>query len=337
MVGCRSLLTKFGLSLLSLLLIWLIGELVLGVFRSSPIILDETMGWKPGPNYRFSGEQLSVDGASYPTHVTQDARGFRQFGHLKTDKPKLLVIGDSFTQALQASDDRTYYAIIGQQLNMEVFAYGIGGAGTLQEYMAFDQFFDEISPDMILWQYCFNDFINNTYRLEFNSRINNNGMTRPYLEGETIVYRMPKPHPDFFSFMITHSRLLRTTLTQIYQIQAQNPDTVERDIAEMGADYPDFQEAYRVTHKIMTMVKQRAGARPVVAFDCDSSQPYHDAFREISADVDIYYIETIGQEIKDAQQNGQVVFAGDRAHWNEAGHALVGQAISRYLQEKVLN
>lgn len=336
-VVCRSFLIRSCLVLFPLVLICLVGELVLGIFRHSPIIVDDKMGWKPGPNYLFSGEQVSADGSSYSTHISQNESGFRQFGSLKTDKPKLLVIGDSFTQALAASDDRTYYAIIGQQLDMEVFAYGAGGASTLQEYIAFDQFFDEISPDLVLWQYCSNDFINNSYDLEFNSRINNNGMTRPYLEEGTIVYRMPKPYPELFSFFIARSRVLRFVLTQIYKIQAKNPDTVEREIATLGTAHPGFQKAYEITRMIMEKVKQRAGQAPVVAFNCDNSQPYHDAFRDISEELDIYYIEGIGDVISEAKQSGRTVLADDNAHWNETGHALVGETISRYLNDKILD
>jgi hypothetical protein len=60
------------------------------------------------------------------------------------------------------SDGDTYYAIIKRKLDAEVFAYGAGGFGTLQEYMILDRYVDMIHPSLILWQFCLNDFITTT-------------------------------------------------------------------------------------------------------------------------------------------------------------------------------
>jgi len=62
----------------------------------------------------------------------------------------------------QVSDEDTYYAIIKRKLDAEVFAYGAGGFGTLQEYMILDRYVDMIHPSLILWQFCLNDFITTT-------------------------------------------------------------------------------------------------------------------------------------------------------------------------------
>ena len=102
------------------------------------------------------------------------------------------MIGDSFTHATAVSDDLTYHALLAQLLDVEVFAYGAGGYGTLQELMILDRYIDIIRPDVILWQYCANDFINNDNELERLSLVNNNGWVRPYLQKGQVQLLSPK-------------------------------------------------------------------------------------------------------------------------------------------------
>ena len=59
------------------------------------------------------------------------------------------------TQALDASDDQTYFSIAGKILGSTVFAYGCSGYGTLQEYMILDRYIDEIRPDHIEYAHVF--------------------------------------------------------------------------------------------------------------------------------------------------------------------------------------
>ena len=114
-------------------------------------------------------------GVPYSVRRSQKQYGFRKFGDPSSTKLKMLVIGDSFTHATAVSDDRTYHALLSKILDVEVFAYGAGGYGTLQEY----RYVDLIKPNIVLWQFCINDFINNDNELELLSWVNNNGRSGP--------------------------------------------------------------------------------------------------------------------------------------------------------------
>ena len=147
--------------------------------RIGPISLDQELGWKATEHYQETLIERTNAGRPYSVRRSQKQYGFRQFGDLDSKKMRLLVIGDSFTHATAVSDDRTYHALLAQLLDVEVFAYGAGGYGTLQELMILDRYIDIIRPDVILWQYCANDFINNDNELERLSLVNNNGWVRP--------------------------------------------------------------------------------------------------------------------------------------------------------------
>ena len=159
--------------------------------RIAPIAFDDQLGWRATENYHFNETKQSFDGTPYFARVSQDSRGFRLFGELSTSKPKVFVIGDSMTQAVEVSDDQTYYSRLKRLLDIEVFAYGGGGYGTLQEFLIFDKYVDLIKPDIVLWQFSNNDIINNAPDLEAASTINNNGLVRPYLVNGHIQYLHP--------------------------------------------------------------------------------------------------------------------------------------------------
>src|SRR5262249_20470414 len=248
-------LITFLLPLLSILLVIVAGE---GVFRLyhflkwdvsmidgksrhpekkgnrglSPLTLDEKLGWRATENYRLEEMHQSTDGSQYPLKYSQDGRGFRIFGNVSSGKRRMFVVGDSFTQAQDASDDKTYYALLGQRLDFEVFAYGVGGYGNLQEYMILDRYFDEIHPDLILWQFSVNDIVNNSPVLETASRANNNGLTRPYWIDDHVEYILPtSDSAGIRRFALQYCRLCYVMLNRADKLRATTQKTVETETA----------------------------------------------------------------------------------------------------------
>jgi hypothetical protein len=174
----------------------------------SPITVDAELGWRATENYRHEDTRESSDGRPYAVKISQNQQGFRIFGQRSSGKPRVFVVGDSFTQATEVSDDKTYYSIMARLLDLEIFAYGVGGYGSLQEWLIFDKYFDFVNPHLVLWQYSTNDFINNSPELETASRINNNGMVRPYWVNHQISYVLPKQSiRDFRLFALQYCRI----------------------------------------------------------------------------------------------------------------------------------
>jgi hypothetical protein len=304
-----------------------------------PITLDDTLGWRATGNYRFDGFHENADGTQYPVHITQNEYGFRMFGNVRSKSPKILVIGDSNTQATQVSDDKTYYAYIRDSLHTEVFAYGGGGYGTLQEYMILDRYFDLIQPDLILWQYCENDFINNSAELESESKINNNGLVRPYWVSGQIVYVLPRKYTESIRrFALEYSRLLYFVISRVDRAFGYLPlKTVETQIFAEGAGHPGLARSVLVTDDLMLKVRARVGQVPVVAFNVGGGYAVHtDAFRQISSRHGILFLDDVEVAIGNAEVKGIVVKAGDRAHWNETGHQIAGEVLANYLKQLCL-
>lgn len=305
--------------------------------RVGPITLDKELGWKATEHYQEALVERTKNGTLYQVRRSQSQYGFRSFGDVASRRLKVLVIGDSFTQGTAVSDDRTYHARLSTLLDVEVFAYGVGGYGTLQEFLVFDRYLDLVRPDLILWQYCANDFINNDNELERLSRLNNNGWVRPYWRNGTVQLLSPKESSlQIRDWINRHSRFLYFVVTRLDRLRAANTrDTVEVDIEAEGMRHAGFARAVVVTDELMGKVRNRAGSRPIMAFSCAETEPYTQAFRNISAHHAIVYWDDVARVVQAAEAHGEDVFGADGSHWNERGHELAAQALAGHIRAEV--
>ena len=292
--------------------------------------IDDYLGWVVIPNIRADSTHEGFGRVRYSTN----ADGFRVFGDPASRRPKLLAIGDSQTQARMVSDGETWFDHIAAHSNAEVFAYGVSGYGTLQEYLVLDRFIDRIDPDMVLWQFCGNDPINNLFDLEARS-VGSNHMTRPYLEGGEVVRRYP--HPSWwFRNVVRESYLLRFIGLRLDIFVATHaPDSKHQP----RRDGPLYERAFAVTSEILAMVRKRAGDRPVLSFSaCGRDRNVNSQqLAKASMDNGIDYIAGVADAVIAAKQSGVVVDGTPKnKHWNATGHAIAGQVLLNELVRRGL-
>jgi lysophospholipase L1-like esterase len=294
-----------------------------------PLQLDEKMGWRANESFHFVGKKTSADGRRYAVNASLKQFGFRTYGDLKSPRPRVLVLGDSFTQAVEVSDDKTYHSVMQQRLDGEIFAYGAGGFGTLQEFMILDRFVDLIKPSVIVWQIMSNDVINDSPELEFQSRINNNGMVRPYLVNGRVKYLMPTAFPTLRRLLMK-SRLGFFLISRVDRLMARM-STVEQEIERGGPSHAGFQRAVNTLEQTLVIARSRAGSIPMVAFMPDEVPPYFDAIQTVCARQGISFAREVPDAVLRAQAAGTPVLYEDGYHWNENGHRIAGEALSAYL------
>jgi lysophospholipase L1-like esterase len=339
---------NYILSIISLVLAIILfcigGEIVMRVWQKfqshsgktvkTILTIDNELGWLPSPNYFFDGNKIDASGKSYSVKIQINDQGFRIFGNPREkNKNKVLFLGDSYTHAMEVSNNKTYYGLLSNALPMEVFAFGGGGYGTLQEYMILDKYVDEIGPDIIVIQFCYNDFINNDYELELRSNKNNNGMRRPYLIRNQIIYKVPKRYADIRDEINKHSLFLYYLISRIDKIKAEHTSSVEEIIEEKGKTCPFFKESVDITEQILKKIKSRVPSTTrVYAFSIDDNQPYYDEFKKISEQSGIHFIDGIPQAIRAAQQKGITTRFEDGAHWNETGHKIAADVLQHYFE-----
>ena len=88
------------------------------------------------------------------------------------DTFRVVVIGDSFAEAIQLDNDKTFWSLVEQKLskcqkldykNIEVVNFGVGDYGTAQEYTTLKYYASQFHPDLVLLTvFTDNDVINNS-------------------------------------------------------------------------------------------------------------------------------------------------------------------------------
>jgi hypothetical protein len=128
------------------------------------------IGWSQVPNKSY---HYWLDGKEI--RVAFNSRGFHDVEHPLRKPPgtrRIVVIGDSFSEALQVNLDETFFRRLVEKLNQsgkntwEAINLGVGDFGTTQEWVALDQIGLDYSPDVVICQiFPLNDICNNTLEL----------------------------------------------------------------------------------------------------------------------------------------------------------------------------
>lgn len=329
----KSILANASLVVLSLAIFFLAGEAAFRIwygFKTPTFELDQRLGWRTRPDLSLTYDVRDSGGVPSTVTLKTDGRGFRVWGDPNTERPKIFVIGDSFTFAKDVTQDQTYYARLADSLDAEFFVYGCEGYATLQELMILERYLEAVQPDLVLWQFCWNDFIGNSPTLERGSVINNNGMRRPYLDAAgDVVYRTPRAFGAFRSFAQRHSRLLYSVLFRADALLGlSHVDAASESIIESrGGAYAPYEDAVARTATLLRRAASVAESAPIWVFDVAQLQPYSGDLREVCPEADVTFVAGVGEAIDAARANGEQVYAGDGAHWNAAGHAICADVL----------
>ena len=317
--------------------IWLGIPPIASQATTTSLTFDGSLGWRATENFQRVTIEKTAQGTDYLISYSSNELGFRMFGDRNSGKPRVLVIGDSMTQAIHVSDDKTYYSVLKEYFDIEVFAYGAGAYGTLQEYMILDRYFDLINPDVVLWQFCLNDIADNSPDLEKARVVHNPGERRPYwVEGKVVYIAARDTMVIIREWAVTHSRFLSAMIHRLDKLQASRANkSVEDEIQQIQRfEYPLFLMAVQTTDELIDQVKKRVGRVPIVGFVCRGDSPlYLDALKEISLRHGFIFADDVAEFIEAAVERGEDVLHADAMHWNEAGHRLAAGAIANRIQK----
>jgi len=284
----------------------------------------EYPGWQTIPNSTYHN---IIEGCGEIIHSYQD-HGFRVFGSLNTRKTKIFVIGDSYTEAYTVNDGEAFYDVIKKENeNIEIFAYGCSGYGSLQEVLIVNKFLDLINPDIILLQFHSNDIADNDYELYSFLYPSNEGIILPYYVNGEVKWMERKKG---YGWMLAHSYLLRFISVRVgilrYISALKGPGNKKN---------PLLGRALKTTEDILCLMTNREDAIPVISFSVDHPEWLGNGFFEMCEKCGIKHLEGIGQAIEAAKETGSKVdcLPGDD-HWNHRAHRIAGEVILRYLIEE---
>lgn len=130
-------------------------------FFPKMMVLDEKLGWRHAANVR----RVFVNEYGESALVIQNAHGhrgpLRDFAH-RERRYRVLVLGDSFTEGVQVGEEDLFTAQLERELpDIEFINAGVGGYGTVQEYLFLASEGLKYSPDLVLLMFFENDLSDN--------------------------------------------------------------------------------------------------------------------------------------------------------------------------------
>ena len=286
--------------------------------------LVSPLGWESKP----LEDRIVTDPIFGTIRYTTDERGFRAFGDPSTSRTKIFFLGDSFTPGMTVNDGEQFYHRIAQMRDdVEVFAYGVGGYSNLQEYMVLDRWFDEIKPDIVIFQMSPNDLMNNSWELESRSAFNSM-TTRPYWEDGRIVERFPSQNP-----LIRHSRFVRYAAERVGFLGAENEAMVENTIDRQVEEQRElWDDAVETTVELLRMSKERAQDAKFAAFEATPVSPVGEIFPELIPRAGVAHLDGIPAALAAVEATGEKIdFSPQNIHWNQRGNQVAAEHILAWL------
>lgn len=252
-------------------------------------------------------------------------------------RPRLLIVGDSFTYAAGVPDDRPYHQVVARRLGVAVSAIGGGGWGTLQEYLQLDRRIDALRPDLVVLQVSSNDLFNNDWEMEARTAVATNLLVRPFLVDGRVVYRYPGRLGLLQPFLTAHSRLAYSVCTAWQQrtaalvYQRRLPDSLHQALAR-GLEYPPLRRSVATTSELVRRLRHRVAPAALVAVQVDRSGIFSTLLQEIFAREGIPFFEALPDEVQREELRGRRLRLADGAHWNADGHEVAGRALAEWLR-----
>ncbi len=263
-------------------------------------------------------------------------------GDPTTSRPRLLVVGDSFTHGTGSEAPRLYHAVAARAAGFERWVRAAPGWGTLQEELALEAARERARPDVIVVQVCSNDFINNDWELEQGSFGNNNHSRRPYWEQGRVVLRDPVALLGLRRALAERSALAvwlnrRWRHAGLLLERRRLVTSTEQRIGREGRGFPPFARALRTTEELLARLRARAGNVPLLLVPADAFSPFYDEWQALGARQGLPLLTSGLLALAEAERRGENVRLPDGVHWNAAGHALVGHALGEWLRAHALS
>jgi len=323
------------LLVISSLLALIFGDVIFNVVFG-PTYKATKYGWTAAENQTTRHPVQDQPGEFRTVENRYFTGGFKRWGNLNSSKAKVLILGDSLTEMVQVSNGEEWYAYLEKEFdNVEWFVYGAGGYSSVQEYLVLNDYIDQIKPNLVLWQFASNDYMDNSYVWDRKYYPYNNFGVRPYLEHGQIVYRLPLPLPSLRKYSKTADLLLALYDAKMKERARAIPRTLIHSDKIFEPDSPltaqEKNELYRNTLEILRMARERARGIPFFFLHHTASE-HDDREKSLCVDADMTCIPGLADYLERQKGHGVALEVIDDGHWNKAGNGYVGEYLVQYLR-----
>ena len=316
----------------------------------------------------------SFDGYShaFQTRVKTNSLGFRDVEHelvADTKTYRILLLGDSFMEALQVEFEESFPHLLEQELNkllrchVEVINASVSGWGTDDEVTYFSRRGRELRPDLVLYAFTLHNDVSDNLEERYHRRQRNKLHPKPVTNSS-----FPRHLSlEIRSYLISHSHLYQLAYKSYKSLGAVKAGKrVTSHVVELMRVDPGSmaENGWSVTKQLLAEAKrisQIDGAKLVVfaiplIYQVDS-EAYENLLvkyglrkgeldpnkpgsmlRRILHEEDITRIDLLSEFLKYSNVPGSdVLYLPSDGHWSRAGHRVAALALSRQLSEIIRN
>jgi lysophospholipase L1-like esterase len=343
--GLRQISANTALTFVSVLFVFVLLEIGLrlyaGFLYPKMMVFDDKLGWRHATNV----SRTFVNEFGEEALVVLNEFGFR--GSPRTiEKPanrrRILVLGDSFTEGVQVGDRDLFTARMEMaDPELEVINTGVGGYGTVQQYLYLKSEGLRFNPDMVLLMFFENDLTDNA--LTFYPGFGPKPYARFDQEHLQIVetldssehrkYIMPFPFRDALN---RHSYFYYFVNTRIYQrIFSDQMRTMQRADSSRIDDETRYKIFDEVVGRIAGLLDQeRIRFLAVIIANREDVIRGRSEATEVAGKLwssqNLEYLPLLNRFHAEASSGVQLYFPED-IHWTKDGHRVAAEEILRYL------
>jgi hypothetical protein len=260
-------------------------------------------------------------------------------------QPRLVVIGDSFVEAFQVDNDKSFISLLRESLSdsMEVYSFGISGS-QLSQYLQMYRYAAKVfDPDVVVITVVHNDFDESIFNLKPDKSIY---LTLDIKDG-AVTERPPDAYvPSRIKRLLRHSALVRY-LSQNLKIGLTN--TVVRhknDQYAANVEVRSLQQNAEMIRKATSYILERFrdesdGRRIIFLMDAPRQDIYDNRldksevlflnrmFQELCVEYGFELLDLTDSMSHAYAANGKVFNPDTDGHWNEYGHGFVADQVLR--------
>lgn len=324
---------------------------ILGFQGDEKLLFDPVLGYVPKPNAEMT---RSTSEYTVTKHTTSEGFWGKEYPHEKSeDVTRVVVLGDSFTEARHVENEDSYTEVMERYLNAhgtgtyEVVNLGRGGYGTRKERYILEHFGLAYEPDIVVVGFFIgNDIMNNLKEREIDENTTLSGWalaqvrTKSFLINNFAIVRFyleKKARNKFFG------KVEHTTTEEGYEI----PSDYNVFLSELPED---AQQAYQLTYEELERIQsltEEYGAELFVALFPDKIQVHEALQREeyVSFDYErpndllateftnhnIVFLDLLIPFRDYAEQTGESLYYPIDSHFNAQGHSITGELVAQYL------